>query len=461
MKKLDTTIDLLIKNYASLQDILTNAKLVSDTVKANGGTPYVVGGAVRDKILGKEPKDYDIEVYGLPEEKIVQILSEAGLPVKTAGKDFKVILAGKGKDAIDVTLPARAIPKGDSFETVSDSSLDPTEAVQRRDFTFNAMLADFDALQNIDSYESALKAKQQGLLIDPTNGLQSLKEGKVEHVNDSVFLVDPLRILRSAQFSSRFEFDVDEVTKQLMTNPVLREKVEKLDRNKVEEEFVKLILKGQDVIKGFKILKDLGILNLIIPELDKLPEAKFNKNLFLMNKAKKGLISSPSKKFNYPKFVAILIDGARTPEILLKRFMNTNLDRDQVLAIQKTIPQLKNVYDKYLDDSSDIDLRAALRRIQISISKTKLEIPDILEVAAFLNPDVFNSKTLVKLNESYEASKSSIKPLFEGRDLIQKGLKPGPQFKEILKQLHEMQLDEVFNSKEEGQKFLDEIVEKL
>lgn len=460
---LDKYVDRLVQKHASLQEILRNAKLISDVIKQNGGKPLVVGGAVRDKILGKEPKDYDIEVFGLPEDKLIQVLESTGLDVDLVGKSFGVFKVGRGEDAIDVSLPRQEIKTDDGhkgFEVHPNHNLSVSEASKRRDFTFNALMADFDALQDIHDYQSAKKAQSLGLLIDSHGGLEHLQEGTVHHVNDTAFVEDPLRILRAAQFSSRFDFQVDEKTLDLMRDEKLQNEIKTLPRERIEEEIKKLVLKGENVIKGFKLLKDLSILKLMLPELDRLPEGDFHKNLRLMHKAKQKLKSAGNKKLNFVKIISILMVGVINPVKLLSRFLGTLLEKNQIIAILENTPTIEELYSTYLKDESDINLRAGLRRLELKLKKVKLQVLDLLSVVQIINPNLFNPQAINKIKESYNSLKDNIEPFFSGKDLVERGFKPGKEMGEVLRNLHEMQIDELFRSKKEGIPFLEKEISK-
>lgn len=160
---------------------------------------YLVGGSVRDALLGLEPKDFDIEVYGLSGQELIEALTPLG-KLDLVGKSFGVIkLTVAAGQTYDVSL-ARRDSKGSGAghkNFMVDTSPDITieEGCSRRDLTINSMLYD----------------PRSGELVDPYGGQGDLKAGVLRHTSDQ-FSEDPLRVLRVMQFASRFDFEVADET---------------------------------------------------------------------------------------------------------------------------------------------------------------------------------------------------------------------------------------------------------
>lgn len=166
----------------------TIAEKIANKVSEKGGRTFYVGGFVRDKILGIENKDMDIEVHGVKPEVLREILSEVGEPM-SYGSSFGVYSL-KGYD-IDIAMPRKehATGKGHrDFEVFVDPFIGTAEAARRRDFTMNAVMEDV----------------LTGELVDPFGGKQDLEKGIIRHIDSDTFVEDPLRVLRGAQFASRF-----------------------------------------------------------------------------------------------------------------------------------------------------------------------------------------------------------------------------------------------------------------
>jgi len=216
-----------------------------------GGTPYYVGGYVRDMKLGVPCKDVDIEVHGLPVKRFLKTLQKHG-PVDLLGESFGVWKI-KGLD-YDFSLPRKDRSTGPGhkdFQSSIDIELGIEEALRRRDFTINAM---------------AIEALS-GKLIDPFGGLEDLKLRVLKVVDPETFVEDPLRVLRGAQFCARMGLSAPKETIRLCKR--LWEYYDTLPSERVFEELKKLLLRGQFPSLGIQFLKETGWLK-HWPELDDL-----------------------------------------------------------------------------------------------------------------------------------------------------------------------------------------------
>jgi tRNA nucleotidyltransferase (CCA-adding enzyme) len=222
------------------------------SLRAAGGTPYLVGGAVRDSLLGLPIKDFDIEVFGLPAERLQPLLTQHGR-VDAVGQAFRVFkLSGvEGTDgALDVALPRRDSKTGPGhrgIEVEGDPGLSIEEAARRRDFTVNAML-----------YDPAT-----GTLLDPWHGQGDLESRLLRAVDARTFGEDPLRALRAVQFAARYDLTVDPATAALCAAMPLAE----LPAERIFGEIEKLLLRSRRPSRGLGLLKDWGLLSVVAPEL--------------------------------------------------------------------------------------------------------------------------------------------------------------------------------------------------
>lgn len=225
---------------------------LAGALAAAGGRPFVVGGAVRDALLGLPVTDFDVEVFGLEAESLRRVLEGLGR-VDAVGQAFTVYkLSGLDgvAGAVDVSLPRRdskAGPGHRGIAVVGDPHLDVAEAARRRDFTVNALM--FDPLR--------------GELLDPHGGLRDLEAGVLRAVDAATFGEDPLRALRAVQMAARFELVVAPATAALCASMPLRE----LPAERVFGEIEKLLLKARRPSLGFALLHDWGLLPAVAPEL--------------------------------------------------------------------------------------------------------------------------------------------------------------------------------------------------
>jgi len=226
-------------------------RLLAD-LRAAGGRPFVVGGAVRDTLLGLPVEDFDVEVFGLPGERLEALLAVHGR-VDAVGQAFRVYkLSGvEGLEgALDVALPRRDSKAGPGHRGIAvegDPFLPVEEAARRRDFTVNAMLFD----------------PATGELVDPWGGRRDLDARVLRAVDVGTFGEDPLRALRAVQLAARYEFDVDPDTAALCAATPLDE----LPAERVFGEIEKLLLKARRPSLGLALLKSWGLLEAVAPEL--------------------------------------------------------------------------------------------------------------------------------------------------------------------------------------------------
>ncbi len=223
------------------------APALARAVEAEGGRAYFVGGCVRDRMLGRENKDVDIEVHGLAPEQLEQILKALGQPMEM-GMSFGVY-GLRGYD-IDIAMPRQETATGRGhrdFKVAVDPFLGTEKAAMRRDFTINAMMEDV----------------LTGQVLDHFGGREDLARGIIRHVNEQSFREDALRVLRCAQFAARFEFQVAPETAALCKTMDLSA----LPRERVMEELKKALLKGEKPSIFFRVLSQMDQLEVWFPEV--------------------------------------------------------------------------------------------------------------------------------------------------------------------------------------------------
>jgi len=198
----------------------------SQTIKV-----YLVGGAVRDKVLGRSSKDLDFVVVGATRGYM------ECLGFDQVGADFPVFLHPKTKDEFALARTERKTAAGyHGFDC--DFNIDVTleDDLVRRDLTMNSM-----AIQvNADILETG-EVKFVGEIIDPYNGQEDAEAGILRHTSEA-FAEDPLRVLRTARFAARYDFDIADETVELMRNIVLDDEMESLPMERVFAEFEKAMM---------------------------------------------------------------------------------------------------------------------------------------------------------------------------------------------------------------------------
>lgn len=222
-------------------------KKIAELVKEKGGRTFYVGGYVRDKLLGINNLDVDIEIHGISESVLLEVLNKVGTPLKY-GKSFGIYsLEGQH---IDIALPRKekAIGKGHrDFEITIDPFIGYKKAALRRDFTINALMEDV----------------LTGEIVDNFDGLNDLKKKIIRHVDDKSFVEDPLRVLRACQFACRFDFKIANETINLCKNIDIKN----LSKERIEEEIKKALIKGKKPSLFFEYLKKMNQLNYWFKEI--------------------------------------------------------------------------------------------------------------------------------------------------------------------------------------------------
>lgn len=218
-------------------------------ISAAGGTAYLVGGWVRDHLMGRASGDYDVEVYGLQLDALLAVLKRHGKP-NLVGKAFGVITMTVDGTVYDFAFPRTERKVGEGhrgFEVAADPFLDFETASSRRDFTVNAMGLRLPGLE----------------LVDCHGGRDDLARGLLRHVSPA-FAEDPLRALRAVQFAARFGFDIHPATQALCAAQPLDE----LPRERLFAEFRKLLLAPRPSV-GLEWMRRMRLLR-FFPELQAL-----------------------------------------------------------------------------------------------------------------------------------------------------------------------------------------------
>lgn len=217
-------------------------------IRGNKMKIYQVGGAVRDKILGKTPNDVDYVVVG---SNIIQMKQQGFIQV---GKKFPVFLHPDTKE--EYALARKEIKTGDKhtdFECVFTPDITLKEDLIRRDFTCNAIAYDEQTQEYIDYF----------------NGLEDIKNKIIRHINSEHFVEDPLRVLRMCRFSAQLNFEVDKTTLELCSDMVKRGLLKFLSAERIWQEFEKALITSS-FWRFVELMHKIGALKEITPEIDQL-----------------------------------------------------------------------------------------------------------------------------------------------------------------------------------------------
>lgn len=230
------------------------AFLLAQQIQEQGGRAFVVGGAVRDEILGVLPKDFDLEVHGLTATDLERILAPHGVQEAT-GTSFGTYKLPAEHGAVELALPRRDSRTGDrhtdfTVDIVPDLGI--TEAARRREYTIGALYKDI----------------LTGSIYDPYHGIEDLESKTLRMVDRQTFSDDALRVLRGAGFAARFGLTVEAETMHEMQRMV--EHIGALPKERLREEWTKILLKGKQPSLGIEVLREAGVFERWYPELEQL-----------------------------------------------------------------------------------------------------------------------------------------------------------------------------------------------
>lgn len=442
---------------------------LAKAVKAAGGRAMLVGGCVRDELMGIPPKDWDVEVYGVESAKLREILDSFG-DVNVVGEAFTVYKIGSD---LDVSIPRRErkIGRGHKgFIIEGDPQMTCDEASKRRDFTINAILKDV----------------LTGEIIDCFGGQEDLKNKLIRHVSSETFAEDSLRVLRAAQFAARFEFGIDPETVAICK----RIDVADLPKERIWGEFEKLLLKAEKPSIGLKWLYDLGVVAQLFPELQSLvgvpqepewhPEGNVDIHTLMVADEARKLIN----ELSYPRQVTVMLaaiahDFGKPPTTQFFDGRWRSHSHDEA-GVEPTISFLDKLGIFTLDGYNVRDQIVQLVRYHLKpgeFYKAKAPVgdgafrrlarkvePDLLYRVAKAdslgrNPDWlppekrFGSEAqewFIEKVRELQIEQKPPAPILMGRHLVELGLEPSPKFKQILDAVYEMQLDGTITDKAEA-----------
>ena len=243
-------------------NIPADIKKIYNLFKKIGKQLYVVGGAVRDAVLGKTPKDYDLATDAKPDE-VEAIAKKGGLKSVPVGKAFGVVNVLVGSNEYEIATFRKDIGKGRRPDAVDFPDIKGD--VKRRDLTINALFYDLG----------------RGEIVDLVGGIADLKKKQVRTVGSPSerFDEDPLRKLRAVRFAGNIGGKMaPETWKALQKNP----DISKVSKERIRDEFIKGIQKAQQPDKYLKMLQKLGMFKQIFPGLSVMGLSKLSTNDYII-----------------------------------------------------------------------------------------------------------------------------------------------------------------------------------
>ena len=435
-----------------MSDELDLARRVARAVDDAGGRALVVGGWVRDRLRGAPSHDVDLEVHGLPADRLQSVLAGLG-PVNAVGASFAVFKLGP----LDVALPRTDSKSGRGhrgFRVTGDPRLPLADAARRRDFTVNAIA--WDPLR--DEY------------LDPHGGRGDLDRRRLRMVDPATFGDDSLRVLRAVQLAARLEFDIEDATQALCRTIPLDD----LPAERIWGEMEKLLLQAARPSIGFRAARALGVVERLFPELGALvdcpqepewhPEGDvWIHTLLVVDEARERIDDLP-----HPQRVAVMLGavchdfgkpattaridgrirslnheamGVEPAAAFLDRLNLRTLDgydvRAQVLGLVGH--HLKpGMWRAARDGVGDGAFRRLSRKVDLELLARVAKADCRGRGGSF---DCSAMDWFVERARSLGVEHAPPPPILMGRHLLAIGVGPGPQVGAILRQVYERQLD--------------------
>jgi poly(A) polymerase len=426
------------------------AHRITERLRSRDHQALLVGGCVRDLLLGREPKDYDVATDAHPDE-ITAIFPRSGL----IGAQFGVVLVREDDAVVEVATFRSDLayrdgrhPEGVRFET------SPREDALRRDFTINGLFLD----------------PFSGKTFDYVGGEQDLRDGIIRAIGDPRvrFREDHLRLLRAVRFAARFRFVIDPETMAAMRD--LAPAITRVAPERVRDELVRILVEG-GARYGFELLDESGLLEQVLPEISAMkgveqpPEFHPEGDVWIHTRMMLEGLDHPTPALamgvllhdvgkpptfriaDRIRFDGHVEAGVRIARDILARLRFSNEDAEQILA-------LIDNHMKFADAG----------KMRESTLKRFLRLPKFPEHLELHRLDCLNSNGRLDnwemLNERLRETPPEVlkpPPLLTGDDLIAAGYTPGPRFKEILSAVEDAQLEQRISTHDEAMALVREL----
>jgi poly(A) polymerase len=427
------------------------ATTIVQTLRQRGFQAYLVGGCVRDLLLGREPKDYDVATNATPAQ-VMDVFPET----YAVGAQFGVVLVpapdreAASADRAELSSKSHAVEVATFRSDIGYSdgrhpdevrfSLDPREDVARRDFTINGMLLD----------------PVSGEVLDFVGGRKDLAAGIIRTIGDPEqrFSEDKLRMLRAVRFAARFDYSIEPATFVAMQK--LASQIQVVSRERVRDELTRMLIEGE-ARRAYVLLDESGLLKPVLPEISAMkgveqpaefhPEGDvFVHTLLLLENlpnpcpltlAWGALLHDVGKpptfrvapdRIRFDNHVEV---GVKMAEEICRRLRFSNDETEQILALVDNHMRFGHV-----------------SRMKESTLKKFLRMPAFDEHLALHRADCLASHRNLSTYEFIQQKRSEIPvatmrpaPLVTGDDLIAAGYVPGPRFREILSAVEDAQLE--------------------
>ena len=433
------------------------AEHIVERLRAKGYKAWFAGGCVRDLLLGRGPKDFDVATNAHPD-----VVLEMFPKTFAVGAHFGVVLVADEDDGREFVTEVATFRNDGAYSDgrhpdavrFSESA---EEDVKRRDFTINGMLLDPLKLRETGDID--------GAVLDFVGGRADLKAGVVRAIGDPRlrFEEDKLRMLRAVRFAARFGFAIEERTMAAIR--ALAGEIHQVSRERVRDELTRMLTEGH-ARRAFELLDATGLLEQVLPEVAKMrgveqppefhPEGDvWIHTLLLLEKlppdaspalAWGALLHDVGKPATFRRapdrirFDGHVEVGVRIAEGILRRMRFSLEETAQIISLIENHMRFGDVH-----------------KMKASTLKRFFRLPKFEEHLALHRMDALSSfgglDNYEFAKEKYETlPEEQVRPqlLVTGRDLIEAGYRPGPQFKEMLALAEDAQLEGRIHSRDEG-----------
>jgi len=419
------------------------ARKIVSRLRSGGHQAYLVGGCVRDLLLGENPKDYDVATDARPEQ-ITALFPKSDL----VGAHFGVVLVHESDARVEVATFRSDHAYADGRHPVAvNFETDPRQDVLRRDFTVNALLLD----------------PETNRVLDYVGGRDDLRDHIVRAIGDPErrFREDHLRMLRAVRFAARLGYRIEPATMQAVQR--LHSLILKVSAERIRDELIRILTDGQ-ARRGFELLDETGLLEDILPEVAAMkgvaqppeyhPEGDvWIHTLLLLEKMDKpgitlalgALLHDVGKPPAFRVAERIRFDGHVEKGVEMAESILTRLrfPHDQVRQVAELV-----AHHMRFKDVPQMKESTLKRFLRLENFAEHLELHRLDCLSSHGNLDNY---ALVKHKvEEFPANELKPKPLITGADLISAGYKPGLAFSRILATVEDAQLESGIRTREDA-----------
>lgn len=410
--------------------ILEILSAIDRTGQKTGMNAFIVGGFVRDLLLGRKNEDLDIVVEGdgiFFARTLADVLQAKVHAYAKFGTAVVSMEDGTKIDVVTARTEFYAAPA--ALPEVEKSGL--RADLYRRDFTVNTL-----AIQ--------LNAPQYGILIDYFSGQKDLQDKSIRIIHNLSFIEDPTRIFRAVRFESRFGFTIDELTERLITTTIRTGIVKKLSGPRTLAELIS-ILEEENPVPAVERLDALQLLSTLHPAL-RLTE----KIRHLLSEAGKVMATRELMEENgrYERWLVYFL------------CLLSGLDIQETAEICHTLRLARWQENLCVEERREADLVLIRLERDLPLDNSILyERLHIFKTEILLYMMAVTGKSEARQSlVNYLVNLRHIRPLVQGRDLVALGVRPGPHFKKILDQVRDAKLNGILENREEELAFLNHII---